>query len=431
MVSRMAFRFQVAQSAINLALGDRTEQLQQRLDAVVEHYRFQYPNLTMSFAWKDAQSESAVASGSVLGREPTTEDTFLYGSGTKPITAAAIMRLIDQGKVKSDDKIHVYLDPYLKSQGKKSLTDYFGPGILKATVFELINMGAGIRDFEDDYSFDKWVLGNGSKWWDYPYDSMDFSVSPLNIAAAAGDDLMICPAGNCTAYSSTSYEVAGLLLTAVLQPESPWYDFDLGSAVFPDRARVPTASFPPMGRSEGARLSDTLTVPGSSISSDWGAATLYEQDPSILGWTCGNMVSSPTDVARFFYWALADQGEGRLLSDKSREAMMNTTLLTKGWSAGHLHYGAGIMDLSYGYRGSRVYVKGHEGDTYAFLSSQGYVEELQGTYSLAMNIDTGSLQRIGMCYMLETVKQFATGNFSFSLNCKMGAADEEQKVYVV
>lgn len=400
-----------------------TAQLQQTLDHIVSTHLAKYPNLTMSFAWKDASQEIAVASGVVLDRPATTEDTFLYGSGTKPLAAAAVMRLIDQGLVHADDKADAILDPYLARMGKPSMEEYFGEGIKNATVLSLVRMGAGVRDFEDDFSFDKWTLGNGSKWWGaYPYDAMDFSVSPRNVAKGGGEGPLICPAGgNCTAYASTSFLVAGLLLTAVLEPEKAWYDFDLGDAIFKNRSKVPSMRFPPMG-SGGSRVSDFLTVPGYSIDPEFSAApvTIYDQDTSILGWTCGNMVARPTDVARFFYWALDEEGaeEEPLVSSSSRAEMMRTQVLTKGWEAGRLRYGAGIQDRSYGNKTTYVSVKGHEGATFAFLSSSGYVPELNGSYSLIGNTDKGGLPIRGACPMLEVVKRAVTGDASVSLGCR-------------
>lgn len=300
-------------------------------------------------------------------------------------------------------------------------------------MLSLVRMGAGVRDFEDDFSFDKWTLGNGSKWWGaYPYDAMNFSVSPQNIAAGAkhwggGGGPLICPAGaNCTAYASTSFLVAGLLLTAVLEPEKAWYDFDLGDAIFKDRSKVPSMRFPPMG-SGGSRTSDFLTVPGSSIDHEFSPApvTIYDQDTSILGWTCGNMVAAPMDVARFFYWALDEEGAKvqPLVSASSRTEMMRTQMLTKGWEAGHLTYGAGIMDKCYGNKTTCVSVKGHEGATFAFLSSSGYVPELKGSYSLVANTDGGGLPIRGACPMLEAVKRAVTGNASVNLECRAFDSD--------
>lgn len=400
------------------AADDLQSQLQQALDQVVAGHLGTFPNLSLSFAWKDGSQEVAVASGVVLGRSATQEDTFLYGSGTKPVTASSVMSLIDQGLVKGDDKAYTILDPYFAEMGQPSMADIFGEGIKNATVLSLIRMSAGIRDFEDDYTFDQEVLSNGTKFWDnYPFDAMEFSVSDLNVKAGGFDGPLICPAGgNCTSYSSTSYDVAGLLLTAVLQSQSSWVDFDLGNVLFKGhRSEVPSMQFP----TGGSKISDFLTVPGYSVDPSFSAdpVTIYEQDASILGFTCGNMVSRPTDVARFWY-RLFDEEHADLISKESQEEMKSTQTLTRGWAAGYLHYGAGIQDRQYGGRNTHLDVKGHEGATYAFLSASGYVSELKGSFSMVGNTDVGGLPITVACPMLEIVKRAVTGNATFSLGCR-------------
>jgi len=379
-------------------------------------FKSKYPDLAVSVAWKDANHDVTVASGkpSVINRDITPKDTFLYGSGTKPFTAAAILRLIDQGKVKETDKVSSIVDPYLKAQGKKSLAEFFGSAIAGATVLELIRMGAGIRDFEDDFTLDEWILapGNSSKFWEYPYEAMSWSVSPQNTKGGAP---LYCNPGNCTAYSSTSFEVAGLVLAAVLNPNGAWYEFDLGTAIAADyQKEYPSMIFPPKGKSATAKLSSYLTVPGQSVSPTWPKTTIYEQNPSILGWTCGNMVASPRDVAKLFYHLLdsdvAHADPKPLLSDSSREQMTDVKELTTGWNAGHLAYGAGLMALNYfpqGHKsGEKVFVQGHEGDTYGFLSSQGYVPSMHGAFSVASNVDTNLPTDTMVNKMLLTVQSY-------------------------
>lgn len=384
--------------------ADLAHQLKQQTDGLVAELKRYFPNLAISLAWKDSQRHVAVASGNVLGREVGPNDTFAYGSGTKPVTAVGVLRLIDSNRVQADDKAHKYIDPYLKAHGKPTLAQFFGEEVHNATVLDLIRMSSGIRDFEDSYAFDVQVLENGSKFWDYPYASMNFSVSPTNTGGGAP---LICSPGNCTAYSSTGYEVAGLLLNAVLSPEKPWYEFDLGSAVFEDRSIYPTMSFPPSGRDDD-KLSRVLTVPGASVADTWPKTTIYDQNPSVMGWTCGNMIASPSDVATFFYHTLNDEAHDSLISDASRAEMIHTEYLSVGWAAYQLKYGAGLMELQYGNSG-HVFVQGHEGDTYGFLSSQGWVPEFKGAFSIATNVDNDYPKGVMACLLMQTISQLVHG----------------------
>lgn len=390
---------------------DTSALLQQQLDAVVAYYKAIYPDLTMSFAWKDNDRELTVASG--VSRAATPEDTFLYGSGTKPLTATAVLRLVDAGLLGADEPVVTYLDPYLRSHNRPTLAEYFGEAVKNATVVDLVRMSSGIRDFEDDYSFDVWVLGNGSRFWDYPYDAMNFAVSDTN--TQGGPPLYFEP-GNGTAYSSTGYVIAGLLLAAVLQPQQDWYDFDLGSAISPDRSQYSSMRFPPLGNGS-QKLSNYLTVPGASIADTWPTTTIYDQDPTILGFTCGNMVASPRDVARFFHDLL---GQQTLVSNASRAIMTDFRTATTGWSAGHLQYGAGLMIKEYGHVTDKVVVHGHEGDTYGFISAQGFIPELGGAFSLATNVDNSAPMKHAACYLLQQARAtLGDSGSSSSLACTL------------
>jgi CubicO group peptidase (beta-lactamase class C family) len=391
-------------------------EIEQQLQSVVEKYSREFPSLAISVAYKDANHDITAAYGKpqTINREVSTEDTFLYGSGTKPFTATAILRLIDQGKLKATDKVTSIVDPYLKAQGQPSLESFFGEAIAKATVLESVRMGTGIRDFEDDFTFDQWVLApeNSSKFWsNYPYDAMSWSTSPQN---TKGGGPLYCEPGQCTAYSSTGFELAGLILAATLNPSGNWYDFDLATGLSDDRSGYPSMVFPPKGRT-ASKLSAYLTVPGQSTANTWPKTTIYEQDPSILGWTCGNMVAAPRDVAKFFYHLLDAEAAAAdakpLISDASRAEMTNVQTLTTGWNAGKLKYGAGLMALTYGSHTSkeRIPVLGHEGDTYGFLSSQGYVPSLKGAYSVATNVDNSAPMEEMVSQMLQTISAALNG----------------------
>lgn len=174
--------------------------LQEQLERVVAHYRQTFPDLTISVAWRDASREVTAVAGEVFGRNATASDTFLYGSGTKPLTAVGVLRLIDSGKVEATDKASAHIDPYLRAHNRSSLAEFFTEAIDNATVLDLVEMTSGIRDFEDSYDFDTWVLGNdSSKFWDYPYDAMRFAVSDDN--TKGGEPLYFAP-GAGSAYSS-------------------------------------------------------------------------------------------------------------------------------------------------------------------------------------------------------------------------------------
>lgn len=137
------------------------------------------------------------------------------------------------------------------------------------------------------------------------------------------------------------------------------------------------------------------------------------------------MIARPRDVAKFFRRVLdedvAHADAKSLISDESRATMQHYIKATAGWEAGRLMYGAGLMEFSYGGNNHGVYVRGHEGDTYGFISSQGYAPSLRGSYSLVTNVDNDAPKNTMVCFFMQTVKRVITGK-DVSLGCTVGAA---------
>ena len=74
------------------------------------------------------------------------------------------------------------------------------------------------------------------------------------------------------------------------------------------------------------------------------------------------------------------------------------------------------MSLHYGSFKNRINVLGHEGDTYGFLSSEGYAPSLKGAFSVASNVDVGEPLDSMACFLLQIVGQ-TIGGSSTSLDC--------------
>jgi hypothetical protein len=168
-----------------------------------------------------------------IGGNASGTDRFLFGSGTKPFTATAIIRLQEQGLIKSlDDAASIYADPVLADlKPGTSLVGMLGARAGKVTVAHLIQMQSGIADF-DVPGFDNQVLTSDS--FD-PLGMVEF-LSTLNDTVCPADRMgncacrFMCEPGTCTSYSSTNYVLAGLVLagaTGRYGPKGPiWASFD-------------------------------------------------------------------------------------------------------------------------------------------------------------------------------------------------------------
>jgi len=457
-------------------------------------------DIALQIGWYDAKEQFTVVAGSVDAggalRDAKPDDTFLYGSGTKPIVASAVMRLIDQGKIKASDPAHQHIDPYLQKNNGTTMAELFGEEVRNATVMDLIRMTAGIPDFEAGPR-DQNILNAGDKVWPV-YDNIRYAASyqkeyggscktaddcdsenlPLltkaycipkvNKCIKAGPYIgcfgkpdgthlpgpegwtcyhnsrvascrtkkpskaLICEPGKCGYYSSAGYELAGLLVAAVETPQKPYTDMNVGDVTFPDGSQYPSLSFVPLTSPNhtdvaSMKISDKLTVPGHASKIFSGSdATIMEQNPTILGWTCGHMVGSAGDVGKFFHDLLDENTTRPIVSPAALFEMKRFKPLTLGWGGGSLWYGAGLMASAVSMNKSYQPVHpdqwgfyvGHGGLTYGFSSNQGYLPQAQAGFSVTSNTDIPYFSGLATCRMF----QIAADVFSQQkvyLNCSM------------
>lgn len=378
-------------------------------------------DVALQLGWKSAGAKFTVAAGKINVplspvRDATPQDTFTYGSGTKPVTAAAVMRLIDAGRLRREDKLHTYIDPYLQRNAGTTLAELYGSDANNSTVLQILRMSAGIPDFENG-DVDADILAHASRSW-----------SPYEFMQRAKAFPMPCKPGECSAYSSTSFELAGLLLAALQNPSGNWTDFDMRSAAFSDKNRYVSLSFP----ADSGKIADTVTATAlTDRGTGWpDNVVIREQNPSILGWTCGNMVGTAGDVAAFYHDLLAPvvNSSEQIVSDAARAEMMRFELQTKGWGAGWLSYGAGLME-QVGHEGASMnssspskpddwnYYIGHGGLTYGYSAEQGYIPKIGAAFAVVSNTDHQEFVFTARCRLFEAAAKFLKGEDIY-FNCK-------------
>ena len=119
----------------------------------------------------------------------TTETRFRLGSITKQFTAALILQLVEQGKIKLDGKITDYLPDYRKDTGDK------------VTVHQLLNHTSGIPSYTGLPTFRDDVSRN-------PYTVVDF------VKKFASNDLEFEP-GSKFSYNNSGYFLLGAIIEKV------------------------------------------------------------------------------------------------------------------------------------------------------------------------------------------------------------------------
>jgi CubicO group peptidase (beta-lactamase class C family) len=247
---------------------------------------------------------------------PASADTiYQVGSITKQFTAAAVMQLVEQGKVRLNAPITAYVRDY-PTRGHN------------VTVESLLNHTSGVRNFTTLRS-----------WWR----TMTVEMTPEEIVGVFRDEPFDFSPGTAFSYSNSGYILLGLLIERVSgKPfggylnENLFAPLDLGSTSYCDhRALV-------RDRARGYKVVDGAFVNADSVSPSQAYAA---------GAVCSNALDLVT-------WSRA-LSNGRAVSAKSYARMIAPGALTDG---SRLEYGYGLA-VGYLEQHHRI---GHVGGTLGF-----------------------------------------------------------------
>lgn len=241
----------------------------------------------------------------------TPRHRFRVASHSKSFTAAAILRLREQGRLKLDDSADQYV-PGLH------------PDIATATLAQLLSHTAGI--FRD---------GLDSAYW--------AERAPFLDAAAIRRDLALPPAitpNTRLKYSNHGFALAGLVIEAITaEPYNAWVQREIiapaGLAETTPDVPLPAGSRLARGHSSKVLLGRRLTLPGGQSTHALASATGF--------------VSTAADLARFFN-QLRPAAASSLLSPESRREMTRPqwhdaySTLRRGYGLGTIHGSTGGQD---------------------------------------------------------------------------------------
>jgi CubicO group peptidase (beta-lactamase class C family) len=375
-------------------------------------------NVSLQLSFKTAEYNVTVASGHVgpVGQERavTPRDTWLFGSGTKAMTAAMIMQAHEVGLLHVNDTAATHIDALFQASLNQSFVELFGSWAGSITIWELLTMQAGLPDFDVE-DFDTEVLTSAyMKEW-----------QPLDLVVYAASQPRVCHPGRCVSYSSTNYIILGYVLLAckLVDPGSSMADWSKLPQKLVMRRAASAAQSPTeivevlrdlhFGL-EPAMNESGLSVPGWS---GYGGGVAIDGQPAgVLGWTCGNAMTTTAAMAQFYWDLLVGQ---TAVSAETLELMKSTKTITKGWAKGHLEYGAGLFVQQTSDRwlpwekpptlGDWGTTVGHGGATYGFLSDQGLIPQLNATWSYAGNNDDGSWADALTCQIIKVAAKVRLG----------------------
>ena len=357
------------------------------LKPIAEKTALKY-NCSISIAYYDSQGKSAAAAAGVIDRSDGTTaevtDDFIWGSVTKTFTGSAVLKLVDEGKLKLDDKISPIIDPFMMRTNGTTLAYRFGDVINEVTVRQLIHMTGGVPDYDTT-----WLPGD--PWRIRQYNNPGHDYGPIEIITDQSMNVPgVFPPGTKQYYSSTGFILLGLLLAEISGAET-WQDFRQRDVIptfddiYGDDVNISNIRFADSGPcSKYTRVHgyDEVQVKGFDV---WNVSCLG-------GWTAGNVISTPLEMAK---WTQLMYGTpGSVLSRANEELLKNTTIacdLHEKGCAGIGQHGYGYCSfnqtLSTGKFGPIGESWGHLGATYGYQSSTNYYPKLNFTLTVASNIE--------------------------------------------
>ena len=271
------------------------------------------PSLTTGVV-REGELVWSAARGAVF--EPHTDVQHRLGSISKTVTAVAVLRLRDEGRLGLDDRLEQHLP---------------GTPFGDRTIGQLLAHTAGLR------------AEAPGEWWErvpgLPWDGLSAQLTDDDVKHAAGRRFH---------YSNLGYGVLGELAARIR--EKPWSD------VVRDEVLLP------LGMTRTTPRPSGLAARGFAVH-PWADALLPEpeEDGGAMA-PAGQLWATLTDLGRFAAFLLGDTGD--VLAEDTLEEMAEPSGVdasSKGWSA----YGLGLQVVRHG---DRTLI-GHGGSMPGFLAS--------------------------------------------------------------
>lgn len=327
--------------ATGLAQDPGTPAATERLEAVAKSYT--EGNVFMGTALVVAGDRVLLDQGYGMAdlewNLPNTPDVkFRLGSLTKQFTAALVLLLQQDGKLRIEDPVSKYLPDTPKAWEK-------------ITVANLLGHTSGIPNFTSDKAFPAWCMSEHTHAEEIAF----FRDKPLDFEP-----------GSQFAYSNSNYEALGAIIEKVSRQE------------YGDLLR--TRLFEPLGMQSTGLDTDELVLPkraqGYHRSKN---ALLHARSESMtIPWAAGSTYSTTGDLLR---WERGLFG-GKVLDAASLQAMT---------TAGKGDYGMGVQVT----HRDGVTVVEHGGGIEGFNTQLSYVPERQITVAVLSNVNGAAPTAMG------------------------------------
>lgn len=283
---------------------------------------------------------------------------FRVGSNTKPIVAAVVLQLVDEGLLKLDDKVEAFFPEY--------------PQWGEVTVRHLLSMQSGIPDF----------LTNTNLMLDFILDPSTPKAFDV-ILSYVEEEPVLYPPGDDGTYSNSNYLLLGRIieiltgnpadqeiLDRIVDPLGLENTFlDMTGEVYDDVARG-YMDLALVGQLFGVPAAVVDLIPEESQYEGTIVDCSYLFHPS-LTWTAGALIASPPDMARFMYALL----QGDLLSAETLAEMQDTSATEILGEAVAYGLGLQVRNTAHG----KAY--GHGGLNFGYQAGTYFLPDLDLTFS--------------------------------------------------
>jgi D-alanyl-D-alanine carboxypeptidase len=287
----------------------RSDAVQRSLDHLVNDDK--YPAALAAVQERGGRIRDYTAGvGDLKTKRPVPPDGYVrIGSNTKTFTSVVVLQLVGEGKIKLDAPVETYLPGLLRGEGIDGR---------HITVRQLLQHTSGLPNYTN-------FLANGA----LPY--RDAYYDPRRLLDMALEQKADFPPGSKWEYSNTNYLVAGLIVERVT--DRPLSEEITKRTI--DRIGLRHTYFPQVG-DESVRQPHPEGYHTDDPAKPLVDATVW--DPS-MGWAAGQIISTPSDVDRFFTALLA----GKLLAPAQLK-QMRTTVPAPSEGQG-VRYGLGLMSF--------------------------------------------------------------------------------------
>ncbi|MFJ8439490.1 serine hydrolase domain-containing protein [Kitasatospora griseola] len=298
----------------------RPDAVQQRLDVLVQKDGAPAALATVKGRDGRARTYTAGVGDAATGAKVPVDGQVRIGSDTKTFTAVVVLQLVAEGKVGLDASVDTYLPGLVRGDGIDGRN---------VTVRQLLQHTSGLPDYMNPAG----VLADPKRYFE-PRELLD---------AALAKKAHFAP-GAQWEYSNTNYLLAGMIVQKVTgRPIGE----EINKRIV-DRVGLRHTYFP----APGDMTIREAHPKGYQRAADGSLRDYTELDPS-WGWAAGAMISTNTDVTRFYEALLG----GRLLP-AAQLAQMRTTVAAELLGPG-VRYGLGLISrplscggLSWGHGGA-------------------------------------------------------------------------------